>query len=67
MHTGLCVRGFEDSYDRVAAFAQQWKADQLDKVNSASKGTSSHQFFIDVAAGLDIEDRIVTRLCNEYR
>ncbi len=41
MHADLCVLGFEGSYDRVAAFARQWKVDQLDRVNSASKGTVS--------------------------
>jgi len=41
MHADLCVLGFEGSYDRVAAFARQWKVDQLDRVNSASKGTQS--------------------------
>jgi len=39
MHADLCVLGFEGSYDRVAAFARQWKVDQLDRVNAASKGT----------------------------
>lgn len=33
--------GDEGSYDRVAAFAKQWKVDQLARVNSASKGTNS--------------------------
>jgi|SRR5450830_649884 len=41
MHADLCVLGFEGSYDRVAAFARQWKVDQLDRVNSASKGTAA--------------------------
>ncbi len=40
MHADLCVLGFEGSYDRVAAFARQWKVDQLDRVNAASKGTT---------------------------
>jgi hypothetical protein len=40
MHADLCVLGFEGSYDRVAAFARQWKVDQLDRVNAASKGTA---------------------------
>ena len=40
MHADLCVLGFEGSYDRVAAFARQWKMDQLDRVNAASKGTT---------------------------
>jgi hypothetical protein len=31
--------GYEGSYDRVAAFARQWKAGQLEWVNSASKRT----------------------------
>jgi transcriptional regulator with XRE-family HTH domain len=39
MHLDLCALGFEGSYDRVAAFARQWKLDQLERVNSASKGT----------------------------
>src|SRR5450830_872899 len=42
MHADLCVLGFEGSYDRVAAFARQWKVDQLDRVNAASKGTMTH-------------------------
>lgn len=41
MHADLCVLGFEGSYDRVAAFARQWKVDQLDRVNAASKGTDN--------------------------
>ena len=39
MHLDLCALGYEGSYDRVAAFARQWKVDQLERVNSASKGT----------------------------
>jgi len=39
MHIDLCALGFEGSYDRVAAFARQWKVDQLERVNSASKST----------------------------
>lgn len=38
MHIELCALGFEGSYDRVAAFARQWKMDQLARVNLASKG-----------------------------
>jgi hypothetical protein len=46
MHADLCVLGFEGSYDRVAAFARQWKVDQLDRVNAASKGTANqHSVF----------------------
>jgi transcriptional regulator with XRE-family HTH domain len=41
MHIDLCALGFEGSYDRVAAFARQWKVDQLERVNSASKSTAS--------------------------
>jgi len=44
MHADLCVLGFEGSYDRVAAFARQWKVDQLDRVNAASKGTRGSIF-----------------------
>ena len=39
MHADLCSLGFNGSYDRVAAFARQWKVDQLDRVKAASKGT----------------------------
>ena len=39
MHADLCALRFEGSYDRVAAFARQWKVDQLYRVNAASKGT----------------------------
>src|SRR5450830_1930081 len=39
MHVDLRSLGYEGSYDRVAAFARQWKVDQLERVNSASKGT----------------------------
>jgi hypothetical protein len=39
IHADLCALGFEGSYDRVAVFARQWRLDQLDRVNSASKGT----------------------------
>ncbi len=39
MHADLRLLGFDGSYDRVAAFARQWKVDQLDRVSSASKGT----------------------------
>ena len=41
MHIDLCALGYEGSYDRVAAFARQWKVDQLERVNSASKSTAS--------------------------
>ena len=40
IHIDLCALGFEGSYDRVAAFARQWRVDQQKRVNSASKGTS---------------------------
>jgi hypothetical protein len=39
IHLDLCSLGFEGSYDRVAAFARKWRVDQLERVNSASKGT----------------------------
>ncbi|MDB5989669.1 MAG: transposase [Herbaspirillum sp.] len=39
MYLDLRALGYEGSYDRVAAFARQWKLDQLERVNSASKGT----------------------------
>ena len=46
LHADLCSLGFEGSYDRVAAFARQWKVDQLGRVNSASKGTIRHSSLI---------------------
>ena len=39
IHEDLKELGYEGSYDRVAAFARQWKAGQSDRVNSASKRT----------------------------
>ncbi|MRW92338.1 hypothetical protein GJ699_20285, partial [Duganella sp. FT80W] len=39
LHLELKELGYEGSYDRVAAFARQWKAGQLEWVNSASKRT----------------------------
>jgi len=40
MHLDLRALGYEGSYDRVAAFARQWKVDQLARVNAASKSTA---------------------------
>ena len=39
IHEDLKERGYAGSYDRVAAFARQWKAAQTEWVNSASKRT----------------------------
>ncbi len=39
IHADLCSLMFNGLYDRVAAFAMQWKVDQLDRVKAASKGT----------------------------
>ncbi len=47
MHIDLCALGFEGSYDRVAAFARQWKVDQLERVNSASKSTKMTTALLD--------------------
>jgi len=41
LHPELRALGYEGSYDRVAAFARRWKVDQLERVNSASKSTTS--------------------------
>ena len=41
IHEDLKELGYEGSYDRVAAFARQWKAGQSDRVNSASKRTNA--------------------------
>jgi transcriptional regulator with XRE-family HTH domain len=41
IHEDLKELGYEGSYDRVAAFARQWKAGQTEWVNSASKRTKS--------------------------
>jgi transcriptional regulator with XRE-family HTH domain len=40
MYLDLRALGYEGSYDRVAAFARQWKVDQLARVNAARKSTS---------------------------
>jgi len=39
LHLELQELGYEGSYDRVAAFARQWKVGQSEWVNSASKRT----------------------------
>jgi len=39
IHEDLKELGYEGSYDRVAAFARQWKAGQTEWVNSSSKRT----------------------------
>jgi transcriptional regulator with XRE-family HTH domain len=39
IHADLKELGYEGSYDRVAAFARQWKAGQTEWVNSSSKRT----------------------------
>ena len=41
IHEDLKELGYEGSYDRVAAFARQWKAGQTEWVNSASKRTDT--------------------------
>ena len=55
MHIDLCALGFEGSYDRVAAFARQWRLDQLERVNFASKGTRSVHSY---------RDGVGNKLCN---
>ena len=40
IHEDLKELGYAGSYDRVAAFARQWKAGQTEWVNSASKRTN---------------------------
>lgn len=39
-HADLKELGYEGSYDRLAAFARQWKAGQTEWVNSSSKRTA---------------------------
>lgn len=51
MHADLRLLGFDGSYDRVAAFARQWKLDQLDRVSSASKGTDAVLGFLHFGFG----------------
>jgi len=41
LHLDLKELGYEGSYDRVAAFARQWKVGQSEWVNSAGKRTST--------------------------
>jgi hypothetical protein len=40
-HEDLLELGFKGSYDRVAAFARQWRKGQTEWVNSAHKRTSN--------------------------
>jgi len=47
LHLDLRELGYEGSYDRVAAFARQWKAGQLEWVNSASKRTGEDCLALD--------------------
>jgi len=46
IHEDLKELGYAGSYDRVAAFARQWKAGQTEWVNSASKRTGFWFFWI---------------------
>ena len=43
LHEELVSLGFKGSYDRVAAFARQWREGQTEWVNSARKRTKCHQ------------------------
>ncbi len=42
LHEELINLGFKGSYDRVAAFARQWREGQAEWVNSARKRTELH-------------------------
>ena len=59
IHADLCALGFEGSYDRVAAFARQWRVDQMDRVNSASKGTTIPHFVVMELLGTLIATRYI--------
>ena len=39
LHAELCAQGFTGSYDRVAAFARQWRQVQHEQAKSESRGT----------------------------
>ena len=43
LHQELIKLGFKGSYDRVAAFARQWREGQTEWVNSARKRTDQYQ------------------------
>src|SRR6185503_15566826 len=43
LHEDLSELGFKGSYDRVAAFARQWREGQTEWVNSARKRTGGFQ------------------------
>ena len=45
LHEDLCELGFKGSYDRVAAFARQWREGQTEWVNSARKRTHPYLFY----------------------
>jgi transcriptional regulator with XRE-family HTH domain len=57
IHADLKELGYEGSYDRVAAFARQWKAGQTEWVNSASKRTISCQSIWSTPTALSVTGR----------
>ncbi|OWY32302.1 hypothetical protein CEJ45_21680 [Herbaspirillum aquaticum] len=61
MFLDLKELGYKGSYDRVAAFGRRWKVGQMERVNSASKSTTSHQGVI-----FETQDRM-TKKREPYR
>ncbi|WP_188567495.1 hypothetical protein [Undibacterium terreum] len=56
LHLDLKELGLKGSYDRVAAFAWQWKLDQNDRVNSASKRTCWEHLFCLTQYSVDLRN-----------
>jgi len=52
IHEDLKELGYAGSYDRVAAFARQWKAHQTEWVNSASKRTPAQHVELNLGPGI---------------
>lgn len=68
IHEDLKELGYEGSYDRVAAFARQWKAGQSDRVNSASKRTRPDTHRHQCTAQLGCDGLVYPRSCKSlYR
>jgi transcriptional regulator with XRE-family HTH domain len=65
IHLDLKELGYGGSYDRVAAFARQWKTGQLEWVNSASKRTSqAEQLDINLTSRPGSAIRSLNLICN---
>ena len=67
LHEELVDLGFKGSYDRVAAFARQWREGQTEWVNSARKRTSCRPTFQQVVPMCRIYPKVAEANRREYR